>query len=214
MNKIAIIALEYLEPEYQQTLDCLKATGHIVFKANRDGVGNMSRAFNDAFKNYVLGNGFDFVWFVTNVTFQPDVARVLAKALTDDTSIGAIHPAMQSSDHLHLRSYGTEAIRIVPFIEFTAPMFRVDVFSMMMLDENLWYYYFDLLISYRLKEAGYSVGVHNNCEVQHTYLRNARTTHPISAIRKQLRDLMTKPNQEYLREKYGADWRSLFNWKG
>lgn len=209
---IAIIALKYLEPEWQQTVDCLKATGLPVFYADRDGVGNMSRAFNEAFVKHVQYK-YQYVWFVTNITFDKDVPFKLVQEL-ESTMISAIHPAMPTSDHLHLRSDGSNGARVVPFIEFTAPLFNAAVFNEYMIDENLWFYYMDLELCHRMQEDGLQVAVHNGCSIGHTYLRNAKTTHPISAIRKLLREQMTKPNQQYLADMYGPDWRQLFNWKG
>ena len=54
MAKILIIALEYLEPEWKQTLDCIEATGLPYVIVSRDGVGNMSRAYNSAIYRYKL----------------------------------------------------------------------------------------------------------------------------------------------------------------
>lgn len=206
----AIILLKYLEPEFQQTVECCEATGLPIFYADRDGVGNMSRAFNEAFIKHVQ-HRFMNVWFVTNITFEKEVPQKLAEAL--HWRFGAVHPAMDNSDHLHLRSNGSQEVTAVPFIEFTAPMFTASVFSKYMLDENLWYYYYDLEICHRMKETNHQVAVHNGASISHTYLRNNKIQHPVSKIRTELRKYMTAPNRQYLNQKYGPEWPQLFNWK-
>jgi hypothetical protein len=200
-----------MEPEWDHTFDCMTETGMDVFLAKRDGVGNMSRAFNEKFKRCVDGK-YDYVWFITNIRFHADVPAILSQCMEDE-GWAAIHPGMASSDHLHLRPDNSIGAREVPFIEFTAPMFRTDVFSKYFLDENLWYYYMDLLISWQMRQAGEKMAVHNSAIIEHTYLRNNKTTHPITAIRKQLRDYMSKQNQQYLNEMFGSDWRQFFGWE-
>lgn len=211
MSSIAIISLKYLEPEYRQTLDCINEEGLPVFFADRDGVGNMSRAFNDAFIKHIKGN-YEFVWFVTNVVFAKGTAQVLAKSLRGN--IVGVHPAMPTSDHPFQRPNSLNSGTFpVPFIEFTAPMFRADVFAKYLLDENLWYYYMDLELCHRLHMADYVVSVNHEAQVDHTYLRNSKTVHPVSTIRKQLRDIISKENKQYLNKKYGDNWPQLFAWK-
>lgn len=207
---IAIISLKYLEPDYQQTLDCIQATGLPCFFADRDGVGNMSRAFNDAFIKHVKGK-YDYVWFITNITFDKDVPFKLADCCLQ-YGFSGVHPVMRNSDHAHQHPQSDNVARKVPFIEFTAPMFKTDVFEMFMLDENLWYYYMDIELCYRLHQAVRTVGVDYTTEINHTYLRNSKP-YPITVLRKQLRELISKDNRVYLELKYGKNWQSLFNWK-
>lgn len=210
--KIAIIALKYLEPEYEQTMECLSRTKLPVYYADRDGVGNMSRAFNEAFDKHVRGR-YDFVWFVTNIVFEPEVPYGLAALLRDNPDFAAIHPAMNNSDHKHLwqdqvfRNIGN--IRQVPFIEFTAPMFRVGTFGEYMLQESTPYYYMDLIISHQIRQDGMMVGVTDERIIGHTYLRNSKSVHPISQIRKQLRDYHTPLSKQYMVDTYGPDWQDF-----
>ena len=206
MQKLAIIALKYLEPEWQETQDCLSKVNYPVFYADRDGVGNMSRAFNEAFDKYVKGK-FEYVWFVTNITFTLEVPDKLLAAM-ENYCINAIHPAMSTSDHLHLRSDCTDSVRIVPFIELTAPMFRSINFYISKLCEETPYYYMDLIISYQIKECGGQLAVHNGAEVHHTYLRNKAKKHPISIIREQLRNYHTPLSKAYMVKTYGEDWQA------
>ena len=127
--KILIVALEYLEQEWQQTLNCIKATGLPYQIVSRDGVGNMSRAFNSA---KIVA--YDFVWFITNITFEKSVPFTLAENIGNHV---AIHPAFASSDHRHQHPDGSGEVKEVPFIEFTAPMFKTWAFVQTKLDEQL-----------------------------------------------------------------------------
>jgi len=206
MQKLAIIALKYLEPEWQETQDCLSKVNYPVFYADRDGVGNMSRAFNEAFDKYVKGK-FEYVWFVTNITFAPDVPDKLLNAM-ETYFIDAIHPCMRTSDHLHLRSDGSKSAKEVPFVEFTAPMFGCNVFDEYHLCEQTPYYYMDLIISHQIKGNGGFLCVHNGAEVHHTYLRNKANKHPISIIRERLRNYHTPLSKAYMVKTYGEDWQS------
>lgn len=211
MSKVLIVALEYLEPEWQETKACIEATGLPVVYADREGVGNMSKAFNKAtfeFDQYV----FDYFWFVTNIIFDKDLPNKLIHGM-DETGFAAIHPAMKTSDHRHQWPDGSGEVKEVPFVEWTAPIVRADVFLNNPLDEMLAYYYFDLDFSYRVKQQGYKVGVHHGAEINHTYLRNKQKPHPISEIRKQLRNYWTPKSQAHMESKYGKGWEQLMNWK-
>ncbi len=193
----------------------MQGSPYPIIYADRDGVGNMSRALNEAFnkiKFIEFGSkcGVDritlckYVWFITNVTFNPDVPEKLMQVLDSDPNIAAVHPAMASSDHRHLWPGET---RDVPFIEFTAPMFRASDFARFMLDENTPYYYMDLIISHQLKQEGKRLVCVGDAAVYHTYLRNERKQHPITNIRGQLRDYHTPLSKRYMEEKYGAEWQ-------
>lgn len=207
MQKLAIVALKYLEPDYQQTIDCLEkaSMSYPVFYADRDGVGNMSRAFNEAFVKYVQGR-FEYVWFVTNIIFESDVPDQLLQFISF-CEFGGIHPSMKGSDHRHQWPNDTP-LNIVPFIELTAPMFRCDLFEKFMLCEQTPYYYMDLIISNQLLKAGFAVAVAGEVEIKHTYLRNREVVHPISEIRKRLRNYWTPISKKYMVDTYGADWET------
>lgn len=203
MNRLVIISLKYLEPYYENTLKCLQETPYPILFADRDGVGNISRAFNETFQRMPFN--VEYIWFITNVTFTPDVPEKLMQVLDSDPNIAAVHPAMATSDHRHLWPGET---RDVPFIEFTAPMFRAADFARFMLDENTPYYYMDLIISHQLKQEGKRLVCVGDAEVQHTYLRNERKQHPITNIRKQLRDYHTPISKRYMEQTFGADWQT------
>ena len=138
--KILIVLLEYLEPEFTQTLKCVEDTGLHYEIVSRDGVGNMSRAYNTIIDNWSLY--YDYFWFVSNVTFDKDMPFKLAETL-ENTGWAGVHPAMSTSDHRFQWKNG-DVPRETPFIEWTAPMVRADLFRHDPLDEMLPYYYMDL----------------------------------------------------------------------
>lgn len=215
MNNLAILALEYMEPDYQQTMKCLvpcQEAGADVFFVSRDGVGNMSRAFNDGFARYVKGKGYEYVWLLTNVVFEPHVPKRLLHAMTTNADMAAIHPACAASDHAHLHPRPGAFVQDVPFVELMAPMLRVDAFAQVGLQEELWYWYMDLVLSYEVKKRGWRLGCDHMAQVSHTYLRNA-AEHPITRVRKELRELLRSTGQRWLVANYGPNWRKVLGWK-
>lgn len=201
--KILIVLLEYLEPEFIQTLECVKKTGLPFELVSRDGVGNMSRAYNSILMD--ASWRADYLWFVSNITFEKEVPFRLAEHLSD-SGWGAIHPSMRSSDHRFQWPIGNVP-RETPFVEWTAPMVRADLYSEEPLDEMLPYYYLDLDWCHRVKQLGYKVGVHDGVSIEHTYLRNKRE-HPIGVLRKQLRNYWTPISQRHMAQKWGKDWQN------
>src|SRR4249920_4094245 len=138
-NDIAIVALKYLEPEYVHTVKCIEETGLDVYWADRDGVGSMRRAFNDAFSR-IDRKKYKYAWFLTNITFRKEVPFLMAGALDDWKDVSAIHPAF-NSDHPFLRPINQIVVETVPFIELTAPMFRVSAFRKRFLCEQTPYWF-------------------------------------------------------------------------
>lgn len=204
--RTAIISLEYEEKSYYATLKCLNELGVDVFFAKRDGVGSMSRAYNDAYVKFVAGLDYDKVWFVSNFTFAPDIVQKLSDAIEP---YGAIHPAF-NSDHKHLMPDGSNEVKEIPFIEFTAPMFKTWVFEKYMLNEDYWYWFYDLIISKQMREDGIKMAVHHGAIIQHTYLRNTGIEE-VTKARIILRKWREKKEIEQLKIKYGHDWhKKLF----
>ena len=195
--RILIVVLEYLEPDWLQTLKCVQDTGLPYEIVSRDGVGNMSRAYNS-----IINKEADYYWFVSNVTFSPQMPYMLAMACQERGWAG-IHPAMRSSDHKFQWPNGNEP-KETPFIEWTAPMVNAEIFRDNLLDEMLPYYYMDLDWCHRVKPN--KVGVHHGQVVEHTYLRN-KQEHPIGQLRKQLRNYWTPISQRHMIQKYGKDWQ-------
>jgi hypothetical protein len=205
MKELAIVSLKYLEDEYRQTVNCLSGQSYDVFYADRDYVGNMARAFNDAFIKHIKGK-YKAVWFISNITFDSQVPHKLFNNLISN-NLAAIHPAFPS-DHKHIQPDGSGLVKLVNFVEFTAPMFLCEHFEKFMLDDNCWYYWFDLIISKELRENGYKMGVDHGTQIQHVYLRNKKQRPRISAIRSELRDKIINPlNEKYMRDKYGKNWK-------
>jgi hypothetical protein len=204
VNKTAIIVLEYLEGYFRQTLDSLNGLNADVFYAYRDGVGSMSRAYNDAYNKHVLGLHYDNVWFVSNITFLPEVLEKLEKGIE---GYGAIHPAF-NSDHKHIRPDGSGQVKEVPFIEFTAPMFKTWVFEKYMLNDSYWYWFYDLIISKQMRDAGIKMATHHGAEVGHVYLRNNKKEE-ISQIRERLRNYRHKIEIKQLEQEYGKNWNQI-----
>ncbi len=207
MHKILIIALQYLEPEWSKTLKCIQKTGLPFIIADRDGVGNMSRAFNDAFFNEDKSE-FDFVWFVTNITFKPDVPAKLAEHMGEYV---AIHPAF-NSDAPFLQPNKAKDVIEIPFLEFNSPMFRTKTFEKFGLDPNVWYYYFDLIISKQLRDNNLKMACDRSQRVDHVYLRNANSKPEISIIREKLRAWRTPTDKLYMEKNFGKHWRDTI-WK-
>jgi hypothetical protein len=195
---IHIVLLEYLEPDFKQTIECVLRTGLPYTIVSRDGVGNMSRAYNTILNKHINAK---YVWFVSNITFDSDVPNKLAETL-ESTGWAACHPIMKSSDHQF--QWEAKEPKATPFIEWTAPMVRYDSFKLCCLDEMLPYYYMDLDWCYRIRPE--KVGI-APVEIQHTYLRNKKE-HPIGQIRKQLRNYWTPLSQHHMVQKYGKDWQN------
>lgn len=207
VNDICAIVLKYEEPGWtEQTLECCRAAGITkIVIADRDGVGNMSKAFNRAALDVYKTGLPQFIWFLTNVTFTPDVPLALMAAFDDKTA--AVHPC-HDSDHAHLKNCGHTPEQI-PFIEFTAPMFRTDALEKIGgADEAMPYWGMDLDWSYRAKQAGYNLKV-SLARVQHVYLRHQKMKHPISTFREQLRAYHHNLTEAALVQKYGPKWEQI-----
>jgi len=197
--RILIVALEYLEPEWLETLKCIEETGLPYEIVSRDGVGNMSRAYNTIINK---NKEADYYWFVSNVTFKPQMPYELAMAC-ETLGWAGIHPAMATSDHRFQWPNGHEP-KETPFIEWTAPMVNAEVFNINLLDEMLPYYYMDLDWCHRVKPK--KVGVLHSQVIGHTYLRNKKE-HPIGQLRKQLRNYWTPISQRHMLQKWGKNWQ-------
>ena len=207
IDDICAIVLKYEEPGWtEQTVQCCEAAGITkIVIADRDGVGNMSKAFNrGALEVYKTGLP-QFVWLLTNVTFTPDVPLALMAAFDDKTA--AVHPC-HDSDHAHLKTCG-HTPQEVPFIEFTAPMFRTEALEKIGgADEHMPYWGMDLDWSYRAKQAGHNLKV-SLARVQHVYLRHQKSKHPISTFREQLRAYHHSHTEAALVQKYGPKWEQI-----
>lgn len=212
-EQVTPIVLEYLEPGWHdQTMQCLLNSGfkqESILQVGREGVGSMSAAFNRVFEGVY---GFDlittpYVWFVTNVTFDKHVPAFLAAALDEYPNIAAMHPKF-ISDHPHIRH--AKGRDYVPFVEWTAPMIRVDALrDVGLLDEKLPYWGQDVDWSHRAKLKGWELMADGFSIVNHVYLRHTQNPAPITQVRGALRNIYNQGTENRLIEKYGADWRKL-----
>lgn len=206
-EKVEAIQLAYLETGWTaRTFDCLQADNvRCLYRADREGVGSMSAAFNrEAGKVIRSKKAPEFIWFVTNVTFEPGTAKALLDAFDEDTA--AVHPRMAGSDHPHIAS--PAGVQDVPFVEWTAPMIRVEALrEISLLDEDMPYVGMDLDWSYRARELGWKLRATSQAEIQHTYLRH-NAPEIISYLREQLRALYNHQTNEKMVKKYGQNWKA------
>lgn len=233
VNEILAIVLKYEEPGWtEQTIECCRAAGITkIVIADRDGVGNMSKALNRAgFASATVRfeetsvRGFiqdicqpaaaiqdsrftkysvfaEYIWFVTNVTFEPQVPQQLIDAFEVNTA--AVHP-VHDSDHKHLRE--CSEVQNVPFVEFTAPMFSTRAAALIGgADEDMPYWGMDLDWSYRAIQKGFNLRV-SPAAVNHVYLRHMKKKEPITEIRERMRMLHHSATEKALIAKYGIDW--------
>ena len=174
-----------------------------IVRVDRQGIGSMAKAFNEGLEK-LEGKDVDYVWWITNVEFEKGSKEKLEQVLVENPEVGAVHPKFQS-DHPHIR-FGSGK---VPFIEFTAPMFRyktlIDVGDV---DEQMPYWGFDLDWSYRAKCKGWELVVEDEVEVWHMYSRHLMR-HPVTDARLFLREYHDKGTVDRLVEKYGPGWREL-----
>jgi len=179
------IILKYSEPGWTaKTVECLRECGFKKWgEADRDGVGSMAKAFNRAIGTAAWR--YQYIWFITNVTFTPETKIMLLSAFDDDTA--AVHPAMRNSDHPHIRG-PIKAVE-VPFVEWTAPMIRTSALQQIgLLNEDMPYVHFDLEWSYRARVKGWKLKTQGQAEVKHEYLYRNQPEE-ISQIRARLRAL-------------------------
>jgi hypothetical protein len=221
LDFIQPIVLRYHEKGWTEaTVKCLLDAGFeesdIVF-ADRQGVGNMSKAFNTAFFNtlkkiegsestFPYAHGKPFTWFLTNVSFPEQMPASLLDVIQSDNIIAAVHPAFDS-DHPHIRNaYGIN--REVPFIEWTAPLVRSDVFlECAWLDDKMPYWGMDLDWSHIIQEkCGKTLAVDGRHRLGHTYLRFNEAKEAVTIERTELRKTFDASTEQRLVEKYGADW--------
>jgi len=207
MDKCNVISIIYKELEWCETERCLDQCCYPVHFVDRRGVGSLAKAINSGFKAWA--NGAEYVWFVTNVTFDPECLQKLIEQMDCNPKLAAITPAF-ASDHAFCRPIGGCAeTREVPFIEFTAPIVRASVFRDFPLDENMPYWGHDLDWGYRVRKAGWKLGVYFGATLGHTYIRDTNNDQRITARRYELRRKTNQGTRQALIAKYGAIWRKV-----
>lgn len=206
IKQILPIVLIYEERGWTKaTTDCLEAAGFTGWKhADREGVGSMSRAFNRAVRPYINDPGTNkYIWFITNVTFPPEMPGALLRMIEDGDNCAAVHPAFDS-DHPHIRTpNGTPD---VPFVEWTAPLISIEALRTVgLLDEKMPYVHFDLDWSHRARQLGYTLKVCGDHRLGHTYLWKD-APEPISRLRRDLRSIKHPDSVARMVEKWGPGW--------
>lgn len=213
MRDTIIILLKYEEPEWSQTVDSAFATGCPILIADRSGCGSMAGAYNKCFMdNIPLIHNFKYIWFVSNIIFDKNVFEILHQEMLN--GIDVIHPSFDS-DHAHLCKKENTLYKLeVPFVEFTAPMMKMEIFWNNTLDENMPFVGHDLDWSYRVKEKGHKLFVHHGVKIGHSYLRHNRFGSDITDIRKKIRKSWEAHTTNALMNKYGIEWRKVLKYEG
>jgi len=207
-NKCSVISVIYKELEWADTERCLEKLPkrYPIHFVDRRGVGSLAKALNSGFNAWA--NGAEYVWFVTNVLFSKQCLDKLVQQM-EQTGYAAISPAFQS-DHRFCRPIeGCIETREAPFLEFTAPIVRAEVFKQFPLDENMPYWGHDLDWGYRVRKAGHKLGVYYGEQLGHVYIRYASTQNNdrITARRYELRRKTNQMTRIALIAKYGAAWK-------
>ena len=201
------IVLEYKERGWtEKTVKCLKAAGFELEPQNfadREGVGSMSKAFNERMRFHLQFKNPPFIWFLTNITFEPHVPHKLLEYMQSAYTTAAIHPGF-NSDHPHIRQ--GQLLRDVPFVEWTAPFIRMSALEDVgLLDEQMPYVGFDIDWSYRAKQFGWILAADGVNRVEHTYLYR-HAPERISEIRASLRTVYLQSTYDRLAQKWGDNW--------
>lgn len=208
MKTTIIISVVYLEPEWRHTKHLVESSGYPFYFVNRRpaGTGSLAEAINRGFKE-AKATDYELSWIVTNITFGTHVLPRLAGAMRA-TKMAAIHPSFPS-DHAHIKNDGSGKVKSVPFVEFTAPIIRTDIFNTHMLDEEMPYWGHDLDFGVRMRESGYMVGVDHGCQIGHTYIRHNKNPNQITLQRKTNRKNTDASTRMALQKKYGQQWKDV-----
>jgi hypothetical protein len=233
-KSVIVIAVEYLEPEYIATRESIeqeaakyRATDQTcdVVYISRKGVGSLAEAYNRGFREF--GKGYDYVWFVSNITIERvmnsgngSALEMMVTAMEANRFTGgkvvAIHPVFDS-DHEHLRPIASAGLTPCPFVEFTGPMVRAETFNLFPLDERMPYWGHDLDWGHRVRQAGYTMMADHSVILGHSYIRFARKEkrlHPITRQRQANRKRTDAGTELALVKKYGKDWRQILLYRG
>jgi hypothetical protein len=208
-NKVCIIALKYLESYWESTQKDIVDSNLPVIYVDREGVGSMTKAFNSAipelYKNFG-DNQPEYLFFVTNNNFTTATVNRLIDSM-DKTNFAAIHPS-HNSDHPSHKNNKSDQVIETKYIEWTSPIVKTDLFLKYPLNENYYYWFFDLVWSYEIKALGHKIGVDHGAFVDHRYLVKDLSD-PISKKRKELRDTRNVVEHQILNETYGNNWQSI-----
>lgn len=208
-----ILSIVYHEPEWLETSKCIQSTGLPVHYVERNpkGVGSLSEAINRGIKE-LQSIGDQYIWIVTNITFEKDLPLLLmGEACKYEYDV--LHPKFES-DHIHMRGNNhliTMMPTRAPFVEFTAALCTLKSMVDYPLDESMPYWGMDLDHGYRLNKAGIRIGVSNQFEIGHTYIRYNAKQKPNKYTKERLRRrrMTDESTRKALQEKYGKEWRDI-----
>lgn len=203
--RTGVVAIIYAEPEWQNTKRCIQQLKLPTVYVDRDGVGSMAKAYNRGFNKLIeLYPDLEFVWMISNVRFNPYILKIMEKSME---GFDCLHPSF-NSDHPFAQPTFIKGVKEVPFVEFTAPLIRVETFKKFPLDEQMPYWGHDLDWGYRVRQAGGKVGVHHDVTVQHEYIRfkAKRKPLPVTKERQRLRKETNAGTRARLAELYGDNW--------
>lgn len=208
-QKVGIVAVVYYEPEWVETEKQILACGVPVHFQDRKGVGSLAKAYNDGFRALMKRGDFEYVWFISNIHFDPNILPKLVESL-DTTGYDCIHPTFES-DHEFCRPDGSGEIKLVPFVEFTSPLVRTETFKKFPLDEHMPYWGHDFSWGMEVRKAGGNVSVHHGIQVDHIYIRfNVKQNgYNVTKHRHALRKSTNQSTKRRLRQLYGPGWSKL-----
>jgi hypothetical protein len=189
--KLQIVAVQYLEPEYINTLRAINSCGIPTIYVDRKGTGSLAEAYNKGFKKVQA----EYVWFISNISFDKNTPNKLLQSIH---GYEGIHPTFESH-HRFIRQ--GKGIKQAPFLEFTAPLIRSEVFKEIGLIEEMPYWGHDIAFGIECEKRGYKLAVDHNTKVDHVYIWDSKRN-PITEKRKKLRLESDKPTEEYLNLNY------------
>lgn len=210
---VGIVSIIYYEPEWKQTERCIKSLNLPTVFVDRNGVGSLSKAYNKGFDRLIeLNPNLTYVWMISNVTFKNDMLSKLVKEM--NRGWDGLHPSFHS-DHEHTRPRLKGGTEECTFFEFTSPIIRTSVFNEIKLDEQMPYFGQDFDWGYRVRQAGYKIGINYDTFVKHEYIRFAAKNkkNPITLERQRLRKETNESTKNRLVEKYGPQWAYLLDAK-
>lgn len=193
--KIQIVAVQYLEPEYKQTLKSLSQLDIPIIYVDRKGVGSLAEAYNRGFQKVQA----EYTWFISNIVFDPSVPDKLLKSIE---GYAGVHPTF-NSHHKFIRQ--GKGIQEAPFLEFTAPLIKSEIFKEIGLIEEMPYWGHDIAFGLECTKRNYKVAVDHNTKIDHVYIWDSRRN-PITEKRKKLRLSTDKQTFDYLDQHYNG-WR-------
>ena len=216
MPNVLAVVLGYYEPGYlKRTTDSLNVCqiDYVVQMRDDNGIGSMAASFNRAMERFAVGQGLDYVWMLTNVGFSNDMLMHLIGVLNSHPRCAAVHPVFES-DHPHLNSrrlgdkdcpaHGS----MIPFVEWTAPMIRMEAWSEIgQLDYEMPYWGFDLDWSHRALQLDWNLRVSTKSTLEHKYLRDRdKKDHSITLNRRRKRTEFDRSTDARLQKKWGKKW--------